>query len=146
MPLDALYEGDRRLAQDSLMAALTNAQNQYQTGLAQSAEQGMLANRGLDSDMAARGLFGSGVERRGERLIGNQLAQSNLGLLSNFTGAQSGANMDYSRQLQEALLQLALRQQQNENIPLPGKPNPPGRPKPKKKPKPKPKRRPGIRR
>ena len=101
------------------MARLSQATNAYQTGNAQVDEQGMLSNRGLDENVAARGLFGSGIERRGERLIGNEVARGKLGLLQALTGEQSSAEMDSRRGLQEALLNLALRQQQNENLPIP---------------------------
>ena len=119
MPLDPLFEGDRRMIQDQLMARLAQAQNAFQTGTAQVDEQGLLQNRGLDENVAARGLYGSGIERRGERLIGNEVARGKLGLLQALTGEQSSAEMDQRRALQEALLNLALRQQQNENLPIP---------------------------
>lgn len=132
MPLDSLYEGDRRMAQDALTAALAQAQNAYQTGLAQVDEGAMLQNRDLDSSMADAGLFGSGIERKGERLIGNDLARNKLGLLSAFTGQQSGAQMDFQRANQDALLALAARLQGQDTIPLPGSnaggnPNPRGK-------------------
>lgn len=133
LPLDALFERERGMADDARTALLAQLANKYQTDLSQIGEQSMLANRGLDSDMAARGLFGSGVERRGERLIGNEDAKMRLGALGEFTSGQSGAEMDYQRMIQEAMLGLASRMQSDDTAPLPqaygrgGNPNPNGR-------------------
>lgn len=121
MPLDALFEGDRRVLGDTLQARLAELQSSFNMGNAQVDEQGMLQNRGLDANMASRGLFGSGLERRGERLIGNDVARSKMGLLQALTSGQSAANMDNERGLQEALLALAGRNQQDKYLPLPGR-------------------------
>ncbi|HET9672695.1 MAG TPA: hypothetical protein VFQ40_07585, partial [Actinomycetota bacterium] len=117
LPLDAFYEGDRRVAEDMRSGALAQAQALYDTGIAGLAETELLGNREIDSDMAARGLFGSGVEKRSERLLGNDIARSKLGLLGDLTGAKSAAEGDYARAMQDALLALGQRNQENRFLP-----------------------------
>jgi hypothetical protein len=132
MPLDPIYEMDRRQARDSLQAAMTQLQNQRQVGLAGLAEEELLGNRNIDENMASRGLYGSGIERRDERLLGNDIAESKMGLLSDFTSGRTGSQMDFRRQMQDALMDLARRQQGNKYLPLPkGKRGRRGKPKKK---------------
>lgn len=117
LPLDPYFEMDRRMARDSLQAQMTQLRNNRQIGLAGLAEEEMLGNRAIDENMAARGLYGSGVERRDERLLGNDIAREKMDLLSQFTSGQSGATMDFRRQMQEALLELGRRNQSNRFLP-----------------------------
>lgn len=113
LPLDPMFEMDRRMARDSLQAQMTQLRNSRATGLAGLAEEEMLGNRAIDEDVAARGLYGSGIERRDERLLGNDVARAKMDMLSQFTTGQSGATMDFRRAMQDALLGLGRRNQGN---------------------------------
>lgn len=117
LPLDPYFEMDRRNARDSLQAQMTQLKNSRQVGMAGLAEEEMLGNRAIDENVASRGLYGSGIERRDERLLGNEMARSKMDLLSQFTTGTSGAQMDFRRQMQDALLALGRRNQSNRFLP-----------------------------
>lgn len=117
LPLDPQFEAARRMLRDQLMAQLTGQQAQYGVGMAGINNAGVQGNMAIDEDMAARGLFGSGIENREERVLGDDLALQQSGLLGEFTTGQQGAQMDFRRGMIEALLDLARRSSRDPRSP-----------------------------
>lgn len=121
LPLDPFFEAQRTQLMNERDMELNNLQNAYDVGQAQLAEQGLLGNRAIDEAMAARGLFGSGIEKTDERLLGNQLATAGLGLEQALATGQLGARQQYRGGMMQAMQELARRLQGEDYLPLPAR-------------------------
>ena len=117
LPLDPQFEAARRMLRDQLQASLTGQQAQYGVNSAALNAQGVQAGMAENEDMAARGLFGSGIDARGDRIIGDQQALGASSLLGDYTQGQQGAQMDFRRGMIEALLDLARRSARDTRAP-----------------------------
>jgi hypothetical protein len=123
MPLDPYYEAQRRMLEDQLQASLSPLRSAHDQVLASNGLQQarMDTNQGVDTDqllnsMAARGIFGSGIQNHDQGQLStdylrqNQdLANATAGSLGDIASQRSAANLAYQQGLQEALLASAQR-------------------------------------
>lgn len=119
MPLDPQFMAQRTDLVNTRDSALSQLLNQFNVGSAQLDQQSMLGQRNIASNDAARGVYGSGIMARDDRLLGNDIAQQRLGLQNGYDQGQFGASQDYRSQMMSALMDLAGRMQGQSNLPLP---------------------------
>lgn len=113
LPLDPIFEQFSNRARSARDVSLMNVENAYDVGTAQAGLQNTLAHRGIDENAAARGLFGSGIERRNERIQNTDYNQGLLSLLQQKQLGTQQAYASYADQMQQAILDLANRQMQD---------------------------------
>lgn len=123
LPLDPQFEAQRRLLEDQLQASLSPLRAAHDQVLASNGlQQARLdTNQGVDTDsllnsLAARGIFGSGIQNHDmgqlatDYLRQNQdLANATAGSLGDIASQRSAARLAYNQGLQEALLASAQR-------------------------------------
>jgi len=119
LPLDAMFENTRNTLRSNRDMALMAARNEYDTGKSNAELQNLMANRAIDENMAARGLFGSGIERRDERLQNQSYTSGLLGLLQGRDLSTMQAKTGYHSGMAQAVLELAARSMQDPYIPIP---------------------------
>lgn len=119
MPLDPQFMAQRTDLVNNRDSALSQLLNQFNVGNAQLDQQSLLGQRSIASNDAARGLYGSGIMARDNRLLGNDIAQQRLGLQTGYDQGTLGANTDYRSQMMQSLMDLATRLQGQSNLPLP---------------------------
>lgn len=119
MPLDPQFMAERTMLVNNRDSALSQLLNQFNVGNAQLDQQNVLGQRSIASNDAARGLYGSGIQVRDNRLLGNDIATQRLGLQGSYDQGTLGANQDYRGQMMQSLMDLATRLQGQQNLPLP---------------------------
>lgn len=119
MPLDPQFMAQRTMLVNNRDSALSQLLNQFNVGNAQLDQQNVLGQRQIAGNDAARGLYGSGIMARDNRLLGNDIAQQRLGLQTGYNEGTLGANQDYRGQMMQSLMDLASRLQSQQNLPLP---------------------------
>lgn len=119
MPLDPQFLAQQTSLMNNKESALSQLLNQFNVGNAQLDQQNVLGQRSIAGNDAARGLYGSGIMARDNRLLGNDIAQQRLGLQTGFDQGKFGAQQDYRSQMMQALQDLAQRLQGQQNLPLP---------------------------
>lgn len=113
LPLDPMYEMLSNQARSNRDISLMNVENTYNTEYANAGLRNTLAHQAIDENAAARGLFGSGIERRNERYQNTDYTQGLLGLLQQKQLGTQGAYTGYANAMQQAVLDLANRQMQD---------------------------------
>ncbi len=135
LPLDAIYEAQRRALDDQFQSSLDvlgplreQIRAQQQLALAR-----METNRGYDTDammndLAARGIVGSGIQAGDEADLATRylrmtqdLGTATGGALSDVASQRGDLRGDYRNQLAELLLQLAQRSAQSPYTPRRGR-------------------------
>jgi len=119
MPLDPQFMAERTGLVNTRDSALSQLLNQMNVGNAQLDQQSLLGQRAIASNDAARGVYGSGIMNRDNRLLGNDIATQRLGLQNDYSQGVLGANTDYRSQMMQSLSDLATRLQGQSNLPLP---------------------------
>jgi hypothetical protein len=128
MPLDSIFEAQRRAYSDQLARTLGLIGPQREQIGAQEALQSarMNTNEGVEQrrmleSLAGRGAFGGGIQVRDQGLLSTDylrqrqdLAQGSAQGYAGLAQQESDAQSMYSSQLMEALLQLAQRQAQSQ--------------------------------
>lgn len=119
MPMDPQFLAERTGLVNNRDSALSQLLNQFNVGNAQLDQQSMLGQRAIAGNDAARGVYGSGIMARDNRLLGNDVAQQRLGLQTGYNEGSLGASQDYRSQMMSSLSELASRLQGQSNLPLP---------------------------
>lgn len=119
LPMDPMFEAQRTALLNARDAQRQGLQSQRDVGMAALDEQSLLGNRQIDEEMAARGIFGSGIEDRSERLLGNDIARDRLGLIQDFFLGRQNVGQEFRSGLQGAMFDLANRMQGQPGLPLP---------------------------
>jgi hypothetical protein len=134
MPLDPMFEQGRRFLDDELAAILGTVPGAREQILASQglAEARLGTNEAADFDqlrqvMAARGIFGSGIQRQDEGELGTDYLRqrqdlaSNVGTsLADLARYEAEARANYARGLQELLMESAANSAASQYTPTPG--------------------------
>ncbi len=132
LPLDPYFEAGRRSLDDMLAAQLAGLAPAREQIMAQQglSEARLGTNEGNDierlmSQMAARGILNSGIQRENRADLGTDYLRSRQDLtnmtaaqLAQLTGAEGDYRGDFQRQLMELLLQSAARNAQDPYAPI----------------------------